>query len=125
MMTYATIAKHSPTSSCIRATRSMPTAPMKDEVELPDGSKWMNVVLIDAKRKVAETLAEYRDQWKYNMMDEHVRALNASCPTFFQWDDHEVINNWSPSKDLLDRRPLHREVGRAARRPAPAAPSTR
>ena len=26
--------------------------------------------------------------------------MNAICPTFFQWDDHEVINNWSASKDL-------------------------
>ena len=57
-------------------------------------------MLIDSKRKVAETLAEYRDQWKYNLMDEHCRALNAVCPTFFQWDDHEVVNNWSASKDL-------------------------
>ena len=23
-------------------------------------------------------------------------------PTFFQWDDHEVVNNWSDSKDLTD-----------------------
>jgi alkaline phosphatase D len=57
-------------------------------------------VLIDEKRKVAETLDEFRGQWKYNMMDEHVRAMNAVCPTFFQWDDHEVVNNWSDSKDL-------------------------
>ena len=57
-------------------------------------------MLIDSKRKVAETLDEYRGQWKYNLMDEHCRALNAVCPTFFQWDDHEVTNNWSSSKDL-------------------------
>ncbi|MCC2111988.1 MAG: alkaline phosphatase D family protein, partial [Hyphomicrobiales bacterium] len=74
--------------------------PMKDEVELKDGSKWANKVLIDEKRKVAETLDEFRGQWKYNMMDEHVRAMNAVCPTFFQWDDHEVVNNWSDAKDL-------------------------
>ena len=57
-------------------------------------------MLTDEKSKVAETLAEYRGQWKYNMMDEHCRAFNAVCPTFFQWDDHEVVNNWSASKDL-------------------------
>jgi len=33
-------------------------------------------------------------------MDRHVQALNAVCPTFFQWDDHEVVNNWSGSKGL-------------------------
>ena len=42
-------------------------------------------------------------------MDENLRAFNAEVPTFCQWDDHEVINNWSASKDL-PRRPLHGEV---------------
>ena len=26
--------------------------------------------------------------------------MNATVPTFYQWDDHEVVNNWSPGKDL-------------------------
>lgn len=69
-------------------------------MELKDGSKWVNKVVTEEKSKVAETLDEFRGQWKYNLMDEHVLALNAVCPTFFQWDDHEVINNWSASKDL-------------------------
>jgi alkaline phosphatase D len=43
---------------------------------------------------------EFRGQWKYNLLDAHVRGLAATTPTFFQWDDHEVTNNWSPSKDL-------------------------
>jgi alkaline phosphatase D len=73
---------------------------MTDTVDLPDGSIWRNTVLIDEKRKVAETLDEFRAQWKYNMMDDHVLAMNAVCPTFFQWDDHEVVNNWSDSLDL-------------------------
>ena len=29
-------------------------------------------------------------------------ALNAQLPTFVQWDDHEVLNNWSPGRDLRD-----------------------
>jgi alkaline phosphatase D len=33
-------------------------------------------------------------------MDEHLRAFNAEVPIFVQWDDHEVTNNWSPSKQL-------------------------
>ena len=50
--------------------------------------------------KVAESLEEYWGRWKYNLLDEHVRAFNAEVPTFFQWDDHEVVNNWSMAKDL-------------------------
>ncbi len=73
---------------------------MKDEVSLKDGGKWINRILIEEKRKVAETLDEFRGQWKYNLMDRHLLAMNAALPTFFQWDDHDVVDNWSDSKDL-------------------------
>ena len=29
-----------------------------------------------------------------------MRAFNAEVPIFVQWDDHEVTNNWSLSKQL-------------------------
>jgi alkaline phosphatase D len=101
MKCYGTIAGHQPDFFLHSGDTIYADGPLKDSVELPDGTKWVNKVVIDEKRKVAETLAEYRGQWKYNMMDEHVRALNAVCPTFFQWDDHEVTNNWSASKNLM------------------------
>ena len=66
---------------------------------------WKNLVA-EGVEKVAETLDEFRGRWKYNMLDDNLRAFNASVPTFFQWDDHEVINNWSASKDLSSRRAL-------------------
>jgi len=100
MKTYSTMAKHQPDFFLHSGDTIYADGPIKDEVDLKDGTKWKNVVLVDGKRKVAETLAEYRDQWKYNMLDSHVRDMNAICPTFFQWDDHEVLNNWSASKDL-------------------------
>ncbi len=120
MYTYATMARHEPDFFLHSGDTIYADGPMKDEVELADGTKWVNKVLIDEKRKVAETLDEYRGQWKYNLMDEHCRALNAVCPTFFQWDDHEVTNNWSSSKDLSgDDRYSEKSVGlltaRAAR----------
>ena len=100
MLTYATMAKHKPDFFLHSGDTIYADGPMKDEVELVDGSVWKNKVLIDEKRKVAETMNEFRGQWKYNLLDQHVRELNAVCPTFFQWDDHEVVNNWSSSKDL-------------------------
>ena len=100
MKTYSTMAKHTPDFFIHSGDTIYADGAMNDEVELKDGSKWKNTVLIDEKRKVAETLNEFRGQWKYNLMDNHVRELNAICPTFFQWDDHEVVNNWSDSKDL-------------------------
>ena len=75
--------------------------PLKAEVDLPDGTKWRNIV-IPEKAKVAETLDEFRGQYKYNLMDDNLRAFYAAVPVLTQWDDHEVTNNWSPSKKLGD-----------------------
>jgi len=101
MKTYATMAKHTPDFFIHSGDTVYADGPMKDEVELKDGTKWINTVLPDEKRKVAETLDEFRGQWKYNLLDDHVRAMNAICPIFCQWDDHEVVNNWSDTKDLV------------------------
>ncbi|MEQ9126258.1 MAG: alkaline phosphatase D family protein, partial [Alphaproteobacteria bacterium] len=101
MLTYATMAKHNPDFFLHSGDTIYADGPMTDEVALKDGSKWVNSVLIDEKRKVAETLAEFRGQWKFNQMDRHAQALSAAVPTFFQWDDHEVVNNWSDAKNLL------------------------
>ena len=49
---------------------------------------------------MAETLAEFRGRYKYNLLDDNVRRFNAEVPQIWQWDDHEVVNNWSDSKDL-------------------------
>lgn len=99
MKTYATMAQHQPDFFIHSGDTIYADGPMNAEVET-DYGLWKNIVLTEEKTKVAETLDEFRGQWKYNMMDEHVRALSAICPTFYQWDDHEVVNNWSASKDL-------------------------
>lgn len=49
---------------------------------------------------MAETLDEFRGRYRYNLLDENVRRFSAEVPQIWQWDDHEVTNNWSPSKDL-------------------------
>ena len=49
---------------------------------------------------MAETLDEFRGRYRYNLLDENVRRFNAEVPQIWQWDDHEVSNNWSDSKDL-------------------------
>lgn len=74
--------------------------PMKAEVSLPDGRVWRNTVLTEEKTKVAETLQEFRANYRYNQLDEHVRRFSQEVMQVWQWDDHEVTNNWSDSKDL-------------------------
>ena len=73
--------------------------PIQAEVPLPDGGVWRNVVL-EGKHKVAETLAEFRANYQYNLLDDHVRAFNAHVPQLVQWDDHETVNNWYPTEWL-------------------------
>jgi alkaline phosphatase D len=75
--------------------------PVPAEIQLPDGKIWKNVTT-EAKSKVAETLEEFRGNFLYNLMDDNVRRFNASVPQIWQWDDHEVHNNWSPGLDLRE-----------------------
>ncbi|HBG31892.1 alkaline phosphatase D family protein [Candidatus Macondimonas diazotrophica] len=77
--------------------------PIQAEVALPDGSTWRNVVTPE-KSKVAETLDEFRGNYRYNLMDENLRRFNAEVPIIAQWDDHEVVNNWYPGEILNDAR---------------------
>ncbi len=73
--------------------------PMKEQVTLPDGSAWRNLVIPEVS-KVAETLGEFRGRHRYNLMDANLRAFHAEVPQLWLWDDHEVTNNWSDSKVL-------------------------
>jgi alkaline phosphatase D len=73
--------------------------PIAAEQAMPGGGTWKNLTT-EAKAKVAETLAEFRGNYAYNLLDEHVRRFNAAVPLLAQWDDHEVTNNWYPHEDL-------------------------
>jgi alkaline phosphatase D len=64
-----------------------------------NGLTWTNLVTPEVS-KVAETLNEFRGRYKYNLLDENLRRFNAEVPQIWQWDDHEVVNNWSDAKDL-------------------------
>lgn len=77
--------------------------PLKEEVALPDGSIWRNV-MTPAKSKVAETLDEFRGNYRYNLIDDHYRAFQAEVPWVMQWDDHEVLDNWYPGEIHDDAR---------------------
>ncbi|MFH8803257.1 alkaline phosphatase D family protein [Streptomyces sp. NPDC017936] len=83
--------------------------PLTGTVALPDGRTWRNVTT-EEKAKVAETLAEFRGNFRYNLLDENLRAFNARVPSLIQWDDHEVTNNWFPGEILADTRYTEKDV---------------
>ncbi|HEY9374582.1 alkaline phosphatase D family protein [Streptomyces sp.] len=82
---------------------------IQPSVTLPDGRVWRNVTT-EEKAKVAETLDEYRGNFRYNLLDHNVRAFNAQVPSIVQWDDHEVRNNWYPGQILDDPRYTEKDV---------------
>ncbi|ANS63685.1 alkaline phosphatase [Streptomyces lincolnensis] len=83
--------------------------PLTGSVTLPDGRIWRNITT-EEKAKVAETLAEFRGNFRYNLLDENLRAFNARVPSIIQWDDHEVTNNWYPGEILGDTRYTEKRV---------------
>lgn len=81
----------------------------------PDGSVWRSLTS-DAKSKVAETLQEYRGNYRYNLMDDNLRRLYAQTAQIQQWDDHETRNNWYPGETIDDPRYTVTDVDVLARR---------
>jgi alkaline phosphatase D len=83
--------------------------PIEPTVTLPDGSIWRNVVT-EEKSTVAQSLAGYRGNYKYNLLDENIKRFYADVAQVQQWDDHETHNNWYPGEILDD--PLYTEEKR-------------
>ncbi|MDA2810973.1 alkaline phosphatase D family protein [Nocardiopsis sp. RSe5-2] len=115
MPIFAAMADRDPDFFLHRGDACYADGPLEERVELPDGRIWRNVTT-EAKSKVAETLAEFRGQYAYNMLDDNLRAFAARVPQIVQWDDHEVTNNWYPGEILEDDRYTETSVDRLAAR---------
>ncbi|MCC6949421.1 MAG: alkaline phosphatase D family protein [Bradyrhizobiaceae bacterium] len=102
MRTFATMRKNRPDFFIHCGDSVYADCPIESEVKLPGGELWRNIVT-EEKSKVAETLADYRGNYKYNLLDRNVRAFNAEVPILAVWDDHEVIDNWWPDRLLTDK----------------------
>lgn len=85
--------------------------PLSATLPLPDGTLFRNL-LTPEKSKVAETLAEFRGQHRYNLQDEHLRGMAGAVPLLVQWDDHDLRNNWYPGQLLDDARYQEKDVSR-------------
>jgi len=99
MRTYATMLKNRPDFFIHNGDNIYADGPIAAEQKMPNGEIWKNVVTED-KSKVAETLAEFRGAYKYNLLDKNLHAFAAQVPVFSQWDDHEVYNNWWPGEPM-------------------------
>jgi alkaline phosphatase D len=99
MRTYATMLRNRPDFFIHNGDTIYADGPIVAEQKMPNGELWKNIIS-EEKAKPAETLAEFRGNYKYNLLDRHVLAFNREIPIFSQWDDHEVTNNWWPGEPL-------------------------
>jgi alkaline phosphatase D len=99
MRTYATMLRNRPDFFIHSGDHIYADLVLSPEVELANGEVWRNLVT-EEKTHVAETLNDYRGNWKYNLLDKNLLTFNAEIPTVSQWDDHEVLNNWWPGEVL-------------------------
>src|SRR5713101_4243890 len=100
MRTYATMLRAHPDFFIHSGDSIYADCPIVARQLLPNGEIWNNIVT-EEKSKVAETLNEFRGNYKYNLLDQNLLAFNAQVPIFAQWDDHEVTNNWWPGEPLV------------------------
>ncbi|MEH2625141.1 alkaline phosphatase D [Bradyrhizobium sp. AZCC 1719] len=95
MQTYRTMLDNRPDFFIHCGDHIYADCPVERELKLPDGGVWRNLVT-EEKSVVAQTLAQFRGNYKYNWLDPNFRAFHAAVPLFAQWDDHEVTNDWAP-----------------------------
>jgi alkaline phosphatase D len=99
LRTFATMHRNRPDFFIHSGDTAYTDFPIVAEQKMPNGEIWKNIV-VEEKAKSAETLAEFRGNYKYNLLDKNLRAFNADVPMIAQWDDHEVTNNWWPGEPL-------------------------
>jgi alkaline phosphatase D len=95
MRTYRTMLQNRPDFFIHSGDHIYADCPVPSELKLPNGDVWRNIVTPE-KSEVAHSLDQFRGNYKYNLLDENLRAFHAQVPMFAQWDDHEVTNDWSP-----------------------------
>jgi alkaline phosphatase D len=95
MRTYRTMLENRPDFFIHSGDHIYADCPISAELKLPNGEIWRNIVT-EEKSVVAHSLAQFRGNYKYNLLDDNLRAFNAQVPMLAQWDDHEVTNDWSP-----------------------------
>src|ERR1700712_3553045 len=95
LRTYRTMHNNRPDFFIHSGDHIYADCPVEPELKLPNGEIWRNIVT-EEKSVVAHSLAQFRGNYKYNWLDENLRAFHAEVPILAQWDDHEVTNDWAP-----------------------------
>src|SRR3954447_1469260 len=69
-----------------------------------------------------QSLAEYREKYRFYQTDKHLQALHAAYPMVPMWDDHEVEDNYADGRpDSASPDPDHMETNNTYARRVPFA----
>src|SRR4030088_1930425 len=79
MRTYKTMLENRPDFFIHSGDHIYADCPIPAELKLPDGETWRNIVT-EEKSIVAHGLAQFRGNYKYNLLDDNLRAFNAQVP---------------------------------------------
>jgi alkaline phosphatase D len=102
MRSYTTMLKNAPDFFIHCGDNIYADCPIVAEKKLKDGGIWHSIVT-EEKSRPAATLADYRGNYKYNLLDDNLRAFNAAVPTLALWDNHEVMESWWPGEPLAHK----------------------
>jgi alkaline phosphatase D len=88
--------------TCPPVTSSRPDHPRNALSPDPEVATHQLISAADPRWQTAgEVLTAYRAKWKYNLEDEAYRRFRAQTPQVYQWDDHEVFNDWYSGDDRI------------------------
>ena len=76
MRTYRTMLENRPDFFIHSGDHIYADCPVPSELKLPNGEIWRNIVT-EEKSAVAHSLAQFRGNYKYNLLDDNLRAFNA------------------------------------------------
>jgi alkaline phosphatase D len=83
--------------------------PIQSTIRLDENRVWNNIIT-EEKSHIAQTLADFRGNYRYNLLDDNYRRFIASTAVLSTWDDHETLNNWYPGEILDDERYANKNV---------------
>src|SRR5713226_10558624 len=76
MRTYKTMLENRPDFFIHCGDHIYADCPVPTELKLPNGETWRNIVT-EEKSAVAHSLAQFRGNYKYNLLDDNLRAFHA------------------------------------------------
>lgn len=114
MLSFATMLRNAPDFFIHCGDSIYADEPIPSQQNIPGGGIWKNLVT-EEKSHVAQTLRDFRGNYKYPLLDRNVREFHARVPMLAQWDDHEVHDDWCPNGSAQHDMELRKLVARGRR----------